>query len=388
MDKKTFLELIGRYLNGTAAPSERRLIEEYYQRLEAEDRTPLTAEQEQALKQLLLQNIRKGMRKPVLKLPSRHKRISYWVYGAAASLFIVLATGLFFWQNNAGEQTISAVKDQPLDIAPGGNEATLILADGSRILLDDAANGLLATQGITTITKANDGQLVYDLSSLAADSKPVRNTISTPYGGQYHVILPDGTKVWINAGSSLTFPTVFTGSERSVQLKGEAYFEVAHNQKMPFRVEAGEQVVEVLGTHFNVMAYPDETSVNTTLLEGSVRVIKGSKSRLIKPGQQSRVDNGDIEIIAADTQAVTAWKDGYFVFKNEDLNSIMRKISRWYNVDIKYEGYSGGKTFGGKIARSRNLSEVLKMLQLTGSVRFKIEETPSAGKERRVVVMP
>ncbi|MGV3510275.1 MAG: FecR family protein [Sphingobacteriaceae bacterium] len=388
MEKKKFLSLIDKYLNGTATAAEQQLIEEYYKRLDVKGKTLLNPDQENALKQLMLHNILMQTQNEtaVVSLNNRTSKRRFWLQSAAASLILLLSAGLYFYKKTEPVTIASVKKEIPVDIPAGGNAATLTLADGTRILLDDAQNGVLASEGNTSVKKTKDGQLVYDLSNLNAltNSKLTYNTISTPNGGQYQVILPDGTKVWLNAGSSLTFPTAFKGNERKVTMEGEAYFEVAKNKLAPFRVEAMGQTVEVLGTHFNVMAYNDESSVQTTLLEGSVRVIKNKNSQVIVPGEQAKVKGDYISVTTEDTKAITAWKDGFFVFKSENIQSIMRKISRWYNVKINYEGNVSNKSFGGKISRNRNISEVLEMLELTGSVHFKI----ASGNERRITVMP
>ncbi|WP_207513910.1 FecR domain-containing protein [Longitalea luteola] len=387
MDRNNFLELLDKYLRGTASPVEQQLVEDYYKRLSEKDEIPLPADKESALEARMLQNIRQGMQRVPVS-PARSHGMFRWMYAAAASVLIVLAASLYFAKKDVQRPEPVVKQNKAPDIAPGRNVASLTLADGSRIILDQADNGILANEGAATVSKAKDGQLVYHAGSAAgsaAATAPGYNTIATPYGGQYQVILPDGTKVWLNAGSALTFPTVFTGSTRSVQLKGEAYFEVAHNASLPFTVEGGGSTVQVLGTKFNIMAYEDEKKVNTTLLEGSVKIIKGNKSRLLRPGEQSTIKGEEIAISDADVDAALAWKDGYFVFKNEDLASIMRKIARWYNVTIQYEGHFGNKTFGGRISRSRNVSEVLKMLELTGSIRFKMLDIETENAKKIVV---
>ncbi|MBO9154457.1 FecR domain-containing protein [Chitinophaga sp. GCM10012297] len=377
MDKKNFLELLDRYLKGTASAAERQLVEDYYRRLGEKGDVELPAGEENALEQKMLQQIRRGM-KPLPDAPAKQRGTLRWIAGIAASLLLLIAAYLFLLKKDAPEQQPAIVKQNSApDIRPGRNVASLTLADGSQIPLDEAGKGVLASQGAATVIKTKEGQLVYDEGSPgegAGATSPAYNTITTPYGGQYQVTLQDGTTVWLNAGSELTFPTVFTGHERTVRLKGEAYFEVAANAAMPFKVEARGQTVQVLGTKFNVMAYEDEASVNTTLLQGAVKIIKGSRSSVLWPGQQSEVRGNDISVYEVDLDAALAWKDGYFVFKNEDIGSIMRKISRWYNVTVQFEGQSGRKTFGGKISRSHNISDVLKILELTGSIRFRIEE--------------
>ncbi|MFA6944506.1 MAG: FecR family protein [Pedobacter sp.] len=344
---------------------------------------------------------------------------------AAAVIIMALTSGLYFYLNKPTGPQLTTQKSYPKknDIAPGGNKAILTLADGSKISLSDAANGEIAKQAGISITKTSNGQLIYSI----ADRQPVRsvvgsttndqqlayNTIETPKGGQYQINLPDGSKVWLNAASSLRFPASFTGNERKVELSGEAYFEIAHitlpsggnhtgakkgsvNEAMPFKVISGNQTVEVLGTHFNINAYSDEPSIRTTLLEGSVRVLLPSPpgkgldmnfSKLLKPGQQSKV-NETINVFNVDTEEVVAWKNGYFMFNNENIQSIMRKVSRWYNVDVEYQGNISQKALWGSLSRFKNVSELIDMLELTGSVHFKIVPKDASGKERRIIVMP
>lgn len=222
-------------------------------------------------------------------------------------------------------------------------------------------------------------------SGSAASAQPLYNTIETPKGGQYQVDLPDGTKVWLNAGSLLRYPTNFTGKIRSVELTGEAYFEVAKNAHKPFKVLSKNQVVEVLGTHFNISSYTDDISVKTTLLEGSVKVLssKVNQTKLLKPGQQSDINytNNAFFIKSVNTDEVIAWKNGYFLFSDEDLKSIMARFARWYNVDVEYQGDVDNLRFGGMVSRSKDLTQALKVVEQAGNVKFKIEG-------RRVIVMP
>ena len=250
---------------------------------------------------------------------------------------------------------------------PGSNKAILTLADGSTIILQSAINGIVAQQGNTKISKSADGQLVYK----SLNEKPTEvliNSIATPKGGQYQLVLSDGSIVWLNAASSLRFPAAFAGSERKVELSGEAYFEVAKNASMPFKVEvAGKGEVEVLGTHFNVNAYSDEATVNTTLVEGRVKVkaLANRDSRIIAPGEQAQLEgNGRISINKdADTEQAMAWKNGTFNFSHAELGVVMRQLSRWYDVDIKFEGPVSQRQFSGEIQRDLKLSQVLKLLE-------------------------
>jgi len=321
--------------------------------------------------------------KPFLNLRSLYK------ITAAAVILIVFSFGLINYLNH--KHKFALANNSKKDIAPGGNKAVLILANGAKVTLDNAANGKIAQQAGVVITKTKSGQILYTVSASkadAADNVIAYNTIETPRGGQYQVDLPDGTKVWLNAASSLRYPTRFAGNERKVELHGEGYFEVVKNNKMPFRVETLGQVVEDLGTHFNVEDYADDPASKTTLLEGKVKISKAANGKILatdtykilKPGEQAIV-NGNIKIKNVDVDEVVAWKEGVFEFDNEDIGSIMRKVSRWYNVDVEYKGTPTNDGFGGEVSRSKNISAVLHILETTGAVHFKIEG-------RRIMVLP
>jgi len=233
--------------------------------------------------------------------------------------------------------------------------------------------GQLAVQGNMAISKANNGQIKYNAIS-GENNLILINTVTTQRKEQYHLTLADGTNVWLNAASSIKYPTAFTGNERRVEITGEAYFEVAHNKDKPFLVTTNGQTVEVLGTHFNINAYDDEIGVKTTLLEGSVKVNKNGKTAMIKPGQQAIVlDNEQsIEIKEADTEQAIAWKNGFFDFKDANIQDIMRQLSRWYDVDVRYDGKIPTRDFSGEMERSLNASQVLKLLTYSG-IHFRIE---------------
>jgi ferric-dicitrate binding protein FerR (iron transport regulator) len=318
--------------------------------------------------------------KPSRRIPMARR---WW---AVAAVFLGGVTALWLLLRPApAKQVVADRQSLQHDRAPGGNVAKLILSDGSTITLDSAQNGILTQQGNTNITKLNDGRLVYK----TLDEKPVAallNTLSTPRGGQYRLVLPDGSEVWLNASSSITYPTAFTGGERKVSISGEAYFEIRSNASMPFRVfvhaPTGEQTVEVLGTHFDVKAYNDETSVTTTLLEGSVRLTSKGVATLLQPGQQGQLrTDGLIHLEPhADTEAAIAWKNGLFHFEQTDIRDVMRQIARWYDVEIVFEGKVPEERFDGEIPRNSNLTEVFKILQLS-NVHFKVED-------RKVTVTP
>lgn len=313
------------------------------------------------------------------------RRIMPWRWVAAAAAVVLLA-GAGRWllqpRTKAPHQTIQVV-NAVRDITPGGNKAVLVLGDGSQISLDSAANGTLAQQGSARVTKSANGQLQY---ANTGDNSTASswNTLKTPMGGQYKLSLADGTIVWLNAGSSITYPTSFNGSDRSVTVTGETYFEVAPQPGKPFRVKAAGTQIEVLGTHFNVNAYDDEATINTTLLKGAVKVIAGRHERVLTPGQQASVAQGNAGIEVhnnINTAASIAWKEGFFSFDNADIQTVMRQLSRWYNIEVKYEGDIPKRAFTGEIGRSLTLSQVLKGLSKT-RINYRIENG------NRIVILP
>lgn len=293
----------------------------------------------------------------------------------AAAIFILLGIGTYVWfaQNHKPSQVQPVVVKK--DKAPGGNKAVLTLADGSRIMLDSAANGHLSQQEGVVIDKQG-AVLSYSHDGKVATEAPVRyNTLSTPRGGQYQLSLPDGTKVWLNAASSITYPTVFTGTQRKVEVQGEAYFEVTKNEKMPFIVYVNNKAeIEVLGTEFNVNAYADEASISTTLLLGSVRVQSNNAGTILKPGQQAQLQASrtGITIQQPDLDQVTAWKQGYFNFNKLALSDAMRQIARWYDVEIIYDDNIPPILFYGEVQRDLSLNQVLNVLSGMG-VRFELQ---------------
>ena len=346
----------------------RRLVR---QQLEAEEeREPAISGNQHLLDQVFAkvqQAIALSEEERPVTMPLRKRT---WVrVAAAACVLLVAATAVLLLVNKRQESGIAVVQKtaSPKAAVPGRSNAVLTLADGSVIVLDSAANGNLAQQGAARIVKLN-GQIAYNQTGAGADGEPVYNSIATAKGNQYELVLSDGTKVWLNAASSLRFPTAFTGKERRVEVSGEAYFEVAKNPAMPFRVairsavgKAGE--VEVLGTHFNINAYDDEEDVKTTLLEGAVKIRNNKAAQRLAPGQQAGMTEKGINISSGiDVSQVVAWKEGFFLFNNTDLPSLLRQVARWYDVDVVFEGKAPTDAFSGKIARSVSLQKLLKVL--------------------------
>ncbi|MBL7696933.1 MAG: FecR domain-containing protein [Chitinophagaceae bacterium] len=301
-------------------------------------------------------------------------RTAWFRYAAAIVVFLSIATYLFF---NTTKEKPSVTQNNTIpvqnDVPPGGNRATLTLADGTKIVLDSAKSGQLAREENATITKTADGRIVYEADQKLG-TRILFNTMTTPNGGQYHLRLPDGTVVWLNAASSITYPTAFTGKTRSVAITGEAYFEVHTDKKMPFVVTLyNGNKVEVLGTHFNINSYTNENNIRTTLLEGHVRVAAGKKTIDIRPGQQVSSAQDQIELRSdVNTDQVTAWKNGRFNFDGQRLQEVMRQLARWYDIDVKYQGGIPELEFAGEMGRNLSLSQVLKGLGGVG-VKYKIE---------------
>ncbi len=312
------------------------------------------------------------------KTSARVVPVSFRWWAVAASVMLLLSVGLFFFKNNETHQQLAKVEQTPgliNDLTPGGNKAILTLGNGQTIILDSAGNGILSTEDGSAVMKLADGQIAYEGTGKNGTNEIVYNTISTPPGGQYNLTLSDGSKVWLNAESSLTFPASFTGNDRNVELKGEGYFEIAHNKEKPFHVSVNNTIVEVLGTHFNINAYTDENSLKTTLLEGSVKVVKGSENVIIEPGQQAVVNNTSNSMTinkSVNLEEAVAWKDGLFQFDNTDLQDVMKQLGRWYDVKIEFENDVPAKRFTGKIYRNVNASEVFKILEIL-DIHFKLE---------------
>ncbi|ETZ19214.1 FecR family protein [Pedobacter sp. V48] len=313
--------------------------------------------------------------------PTRRTLVLRYI-SIAATIIMVFSVSLYFIGKQQPEATIlSKSRTSVLPIMPGKNQAILTLANGTQINLNDHKTGALISGEDLAITKTSDGELVYKAGSLEAE-KAEFNTISTPQGGQYQVALSDGTHVWLNAASTLKYPTRFSGGKREVELSGEGYFEVAHNPEKPFRVISKKQTITVLGTHFNINSYNDEPFAKTTLLEGSVMVADKSSERtsLLKPGQQAILDEFDLKVKSVDIRAAVAWKNGFFRFQNEELKVIMNQIARWYNVEISYKDNFDAMRFSGYISRDKSIHQILELLGLTKSVKFKIEG-------RKIIVM-
>lgn len=371
---KRYNELAEKWLNGTITEAEKKEFAEWY---EQEQEAPLNipqefARSEEELRLRIYNAITKNKKQRGRIIPFS-KRFSLKI-AAAASVIIVVCSGLLYYsaqqKKTVYSNTETVAEKLKTAISPGGNKAVLVLADGSKVILDTAMNGTIAQDNTMQVRKLNDGQLAY--SSIKGKPAAVSyNTLSVPRGGQYAITLSDGTKVWLNSFSSLRFPTAFNGKERVVELTGEAYFEVTKKPHQPFKVISNGMEVLVLGTHFNVMAYEDEELIKTTLLEGSVQIHTNGTAASLKPGEQAHVGQNNHIAIKKDVsiEETIAWKNGFFDFKGARIETILRQMARWYDVEIIYEGKITDH-FTGSISRKVDIEKVFKMLELTGAVQF------------------
>ena len=377
MSKKDATDLLNRYRNGEVSEEEKALVESWYADYTQNAATPKIDDQE-------LENNREEILRRVLSDVSGPKKINYrrLISIAAFAILILCASVLFIkYRTPHQDQPSFTAKKGNSNLLPGGNRATLILSNGSTINLNDTKNGALANEKGVIIHKNKDGRITYDGSSHNATPEAnVFNTVVTPKGGQYQLVLGDGTKVWLNAASTLKYPVTFSGTKREIELSGEAYFEVAHDQHKPFRVISNGQTVEVLGTHFNVNAYPDEKVIRTTLLEGSVKVSAGEISSQIKPGEEVQFKNGHLAVAPADIEEAIAWKMGFFYFKDDDIQTVMRQLSRWYDVAVKYEGQIPTREFSGQMNKNINASQLMHILSIE-QIHYRIEG-------RTIIIMP
>ncbi|MEH3112888.1 FecR family protein [Pedobacter terrae] len=372
MGRSIAVSLLKKYLSADCTVAEVKEVDQWFDSMDAipEDLVGLSDEQrklvEDKIFERILLNIQAKEQQNIIAIPKKSIRISTLLW-AAASLILVLGA-VMIWRYNAqlNLQNKNA-KLQSVHIKPGGNRAVLTLGDGSAVVLTEAKIGALADQQNVSVVKTAEGELSYKMHKGSASAKITYNKIATPLGGKYSVVLPDGTKAWLNAKSSLRFPTAFTGAERVVQMTGEVYFEVAKNPNQPFKVQSGGTEIKVLGTHFNVMAYGDEAGQKTTLLEGSIHLSSGKFSQLLKPGQQALVEPAGIKVNNnCDLETVMAWKNDLFIFKDMEIKEIARQLVRWYDIQVVFKGTPSKISYTGTISKDVELSELLSMLQFTG----------------------
>lgn len=368
MTKDDIIALFKRYQRSDCTAEEKAILESWYLQYHS-DNQKLQPEQIEAFGKQILQQL------PVSNI-SKKVNLS-WRLMTAATLAI-FSVGLSFYLLKPQRVKVSHSAHV---IQPGSDKAVLTLADGTIINLNDAKNGLVSNQSGVDILKTKSGELIYQIGGeVTAESLGKYNTINTPNGGKWQVELPDHTHVWLNAASSITYPVSFAHQKnRNVAITGEAYFEVAKDQKHPFIVKAGSQTVKVLGTHFNINAYSNEPTLQTTLLEGSVQLATDKRILLLKPGERASQSPEGITINRVDTEPITAWKRGEFIFKNIDFKASMRQIERWYDVEVVYQSEPKEFAPGGWVSRSKDINSVLKIMELTEHIHFKVDG-------RRIVV--
>lgn len=357
MENQRAKALLEKYNQGLCSAEEKALVESWFVSLSGEEKKLRDTDYD-LIKNKIWLNIQQ-QNKPVRHLWPR--------IGIAASILLILsAGGYFLLHKQPAQETAGMVKE----IKPGSNGAVLTLANGQKVVLGNAKIGMIASQNGAKLNKAGDSLLVYN--STSADASIVNyNTLETPRGKQYSVVLADGSKVWLNAGSSLKYPTSFSGKERLVELQGEGLFEVAHNAKQPFKVKTSSQTVEDMGTIFNINSYPDEPSVKTTLVAGSVKI---NGQTILKPGEQAILNNaGKLSVHETDVDEAIAWKNGKFIFEQENIPSVMRKLARWYDVEVIYNGSVSEKTFTSSISRFDNIQKILDKITFISGVHFKTE---------------
>lgn len=374
MQKEIFDRLAEKYLAGEANEEEKQLVEEFLRRMEDTDAGQFSELQVQEIVSSLYGRIRAQLESP--NASSRFPRSLWFRMSAAvaAALLLVLG-GYYYWASQ--ESALPPEEKQNIaqhSLLPGTDAAILTLGDGSQVVLDSLGHGAISRQGLADIINRK-GKLSYNAAEGEQNETVAFNTVTTPKGGQYRITLADGTNVWLNAMASIRFPTVFTGSERIVEATGEVYFEVAKDKERPFHVRINGLDVQALGTQFNINAYPDEPTANITLLEGSVRVGKDDRRQMLVPGQQVRITEEGEMIMKdeVDMDQVMAWKNGLFYLTGSNIREIMRQISRWYNAEVVYEGDVSGIDFYGVVERTKDISELLGILEKTGIVHFRIE---------------
>lgn len=363
MDKNDAVKLLNRYLEDHCTPEEREQVEQWYAGLLEESGWNMEGarrlEAQQAMKLRIDRQLGFTQPRPIWQRS--------WLRYAAVLFFLAGASALFFLKKQPELRTVPVA-----EIMPGSNKAVLTLANGQTIPLDQAAEENIAQQGSSRISKRAGGQVVYQAGGTGGNETIAYNTLATPRGGQYRLVLPDGSEVWLNAMSSIKFPATFAGNERKVSITGEVYFEIAANARQPFQVAVANSNtrIDVLGTQFNISAYTDEPLIRTTLLQGKVRV-SNEGAVLLQPGQQAISGSGaglhPVSLLKdADTEAAVAWMNGYFRFNQAGIKTVMQQIARWYDVNVSYEGKIPEKKFSGEISRASNLSEVLKGLSVSG----------------------
>jgi biopolymer transport protein ExbD len=387
LDKKSILTLLDRYLKSQSNTKEKEKLDEFFEENSNSIEASKSIENVSKLEDKIFNYIQFGIKEQVKK-ESTLNRMPYLQIAASILVIFLFSTTIYFYRSSLASksqlpiaQGVAKIEDKQ----PAKNIAILTLGNNSQIVLDEASNGEIAQESGVSILKTDKGELIYKIrnsNKLSNNDLNKYNTISTPMGGKFKVILPDGSLVVLNAASTLKYPVHFDEKLRKVSFTGEAYFEIAkledkRKKRVPFYVYSNDQIVEVLGTHFNINSYDNEEYSKTTLLEGSVKIINeksAAPAKILKPGQQAVIKRGDIQtkIMIADEAQALAWKDGYFLFKNTNIKDVVNELERWYNIDIQYEDAMEFENITGYISRNVKISSVLKMLQLSGIVDYEI----------------
>lgn len=382
MTKEEFLFLFEKHLNGTGTREELERLENFIDGMELPDDT---WNDRLGIRSDIYQEIKNRLEtsKQLQRAEAQPRRKNWGWMKVAAIILIATASALTYLlvKNQPRNTTTQLVNN--VHILPARNTATLISSDGKKVILDDVKAGDVLKESGADVKKQSDGVLVYDKNAASANGQTTRqNQLATPKGGVYAVVLSDGTKVWLNSATTLTFPAVFSGNTRSVKLNGEAYFEVAKNKEKPFYVTFEHSQIKVLGTHFNISSYNDDAAQVVTLMEGSVLVNRDDKQALLKPGQQAVLSgqHKSITVADADVDNAMAWRNNVFIFNDEPLTEVMKKIARWYNVEIQYEGDFSDEKLGGTFSRNKPIENLLTNINSVDKIHFKIEG-------RRVIVM-
>lgn len=366
MNEQELSKLIEKYLAGNCTTDEKKIVEDWYEKFEEKAVSPEFYGGQSSMMEESARRSKIAVDARLEQLKQKPRRIGVRLLQlvAAAACFSAIVIGIWKWNNvdDMGKQPMTVVQE---DALPGGNNATLTLSNGNSIVLNNLPDGKIQADGNSTLDKSK-GQLSYVIGS--DDKRPVGyNTLTTPRGGQFHVVLPDGSGVWLNAATSLTYPTNFNGDTRTVKLSGEAYFEVAHDASKPFIVEAANTQTKVLGTHFNISAYSDASYIKTTLLQGKIAFTATGKQNILSPNQAATVRDGSVRVVMDNNAAdAIAWKEGLFKLNSSDVTEILQQIARWYDVEIVYKGKTPEGHLSGEIPRNMNLSGVLKILELSG----------------------
>jgi transmembrane sensor len=379
MEQERLKQLTEKYHKGTLNKEERKELNDWFHDLNFDGDLESWIS-DAGSEELFINNLYLDIKEKLRVQGVSSGQYKYKWIAMAASILLCIGIGIFFIYNKKPVAQRNIAQNYKKPILPGSNKAILTLSNGKQILLSGAATVQLAFQGNTIINRVSNGAVIYRATgnSTKNDTAKVQyNILTTPRGGQHALTLSDGTMVWLNAASSIKFPVTFSGTDRTVEITGEVYFEVVHNAKKPFRVLARGETIEDLGTHFDVNAYDDEAAVKTTLIHGKVRVAQNNNSAILRPGEQSLVvnnaTNSGIRIMKADTALVMAWKNGLFKFHNADLAEVMRQLARWYDVKVMLKGNISDRQFSGEITRDVNMSDVFEILSYL-KVNFHVEQ--------------